>query len=189
MVIRTRYLINQKTEAMVGEYDENGEEMTRVIEGKEMFLVKETPFDILNNTFIHLGFDLEGALKGAKTVLGGKYMVPVCINAELGMVWFSSNSFRKSGGIWLAYKHIHTLSPISKKETMVITSNGHRIPVPMSLNHIDLKKNQSAFLHTTFVARWEGIKKFLYEPESGFTLCKEPGDLNYRVREKEEKKE
>ena len=188
MVIRTSYLINQKTEAMVGEYHDNGEEMTRVIEGKEMFIVNETPFDILNNTFIHLGFDLEGALKGAKSVLGERYRLPVCINAELGMVWFSSNSFRKSGGIWLSYKHIRKLVPISKKETMVLTDYGHRIPVPMSLNQIDLKKNQSAFLHTTFIARWQGIKKFLYEPESGFTLCKDPGDLNYRVREKEENK-
>lgn len=187
MIIRKKYLINQKTEAMVGEYRADGVEMTRVIEGKEMFLVNESPYEILNNTFIHLGFDLEGALKGAKSVLGEKYRLPVCINAELGMVWFSSNSFRKSGGIWLSYKHIRDLVPISKKVTMVITSYGHRIPVPMSLNQIDLKKNQSAFLHTTFIARWQGIKKFLYELESGFTLCKDPGDINYKVKEKKEK--
>ncbi|MFJ7829481.1 competence protein ComK [Peribacillus sp. NPDC097284] len=187
MVIRKRYLINQKTEAMVGEYHVNGEEMTRVIEGKEMFLVKESPLTILNNTFIYLGYNLEGALKGAKSVLGGKYRLPVCINAELGMVWFSSNSFRKTGGIWFSYIHIRDLIPISKKETMVLTNYGHRISVPMSLNQIDFKKNQSAFLHTTLAARTQRIKTFLFEPESGFTLCKDPGDINYRVREKEEK--
>ena len=77
--------------------------MTTIVEGENTFHVAQTRQEILNNTLNYFGLDLDGGLAGAKSVPAGKYRLPVCINAQLGMVWFSSRSFRKSGGVWFSY--------------------------------------------------------------------------------------
>ncbi|MDQ7862713.1 competence protein ComK [Peribacillus frigoritolerans] len=69
----------------------------------------------MNNTLNHFGLDLDGGLAAAKSVLDGKYRLPVCINAQLGMVWFSSRSFWKRGGVWFSYIHIRDLEEMNEK--------------------------------------------------------------------------
>ncbi|MFB6803800.1 competence protein ComK [Peribacillus butanolivorans] len=185
MMIRNSYLMNRETIGMLVEYDSKGVEMTRVIEGKNTFFVIKTPLEILNDTLNYFGSDLNGALVGAKSVLVGKYKLPICINAQLGMAWFSCSSFRKGGGIWLSYIHINHFEKISDKETMVHTNFGHSLPVSMSTNQLEFKRDQAAYLHTTFYERSTLKKTFYYEPGSGITFCKEPGDINYKVKENE----
>ncbi|MFD4818828.1 competence protein ComK [Peribacillus butanolivorans] len=185
MVIRKNYLMNRETLAMMERYDSNGIEMTTIVEGEDTFHVAQPRQVILNNTLNYFGLDLDGGLAGAKSVLGGKYRLPVCINAQLGMVWFSSRSFRKSGGVWFSYIHIRDLAELNDKETLVHTNYGHCLPVSLSKNQLAFKRDQASYLHTTFQERSLGKKTFYYEPGSGITFCKEPGEVHYRVKGKE----
>ncbi|MEC0296440.1 competence protein ComK [Peribacillus frigoritolerans] len=185
MMIRKNYLLNMETVGMMERYDANGVEMTTVVEGDSTFHVRQPRQEILNNTLNHFGLDLDGGLVAAKSVLGGKYRLPVCINAQLGMVWFSSRSFRKRGGVWFSYIHIRDLEEMNEKETLVHTNYGHCLPVNLSKNQLAFKRDQAAYLHTTFHERSLGKKTFYYEPGSGITFCKEPGEVHYRVKGKE----
>ncbi|MFD9627224.1 competence protein ComK [Peribacillus muralis] len=185
MVIRKNYVMNKETVAMMEHYDANGVQLTMVVEGENTFLVARPRLDILNHTLNHFGLDLDGGLAGARSVLGGTYRLPVCINAQLGMVWFSSRSFRKSGGVWFSYIHIDDFDERNGKETLVYTDYGHCLPVSLSKKQLIFKRDQASYLHTTFKQRSLGKKTYYYEPGSGITFCKEPGGMHYRVKRKE----
>ncbi|WP_285767278.1 competence protein ComK [Peribacillus sp. SI8-4] len=185
MMIRKKYVMNRETIAMMEHYDAHGEELAMVVEGESTFLVAQPRLDILNQSLNHFGLNLDGGLAGAKSVLGGRYRLPVCVSAQLGMVWFSSRSFRLGGGVWFSYIHIDDFEEVNEKETLVHTDYGHCLSVSLSKNQLIFKRDQASYLHTTFHERSLGKKTFHYEPGSGITFCKEPGELHYRVKRKE----
>ncbi|WP_110926742.1 competence protein ComK [Bacillus massiliglaciei] len=185
MEMLNSYLINPETVALLVAYDSEGNEQTLVLEGKVSFYVSKKPLEIMNDTLKYFGSDVEGALTGAKAVLGEGYMLPICICAYQKMAWFSCSSFRKNG-VMFSYLHVDKFERITKTETMVHTRYGHALPVPLSQNKLIYKRNQTAFLLNTLHERTTGKKLFFYERKSGITLCREPGDLQYRVMQEEE---
>ncbi|MCQ6274729.1 competence protein ComK [Bacillus sp. V3B] len=56
------YVINTETSALVF-YFHNGYEYTQVLEGKETFFVSQSPDEIVKKSFLHIGYNLKGAIK------------------------------------------------------------------------------------------------------------------------------
>ena len=67
------YIINRETVCLFSEYDKQGNENTRVIEGKDSILVEKPVQDVLEESFNYYARDLDGAIVGARSILGGKY--------------------------------------------------------------------------------------------------------------------
>lgn len=184
--MRKRYLINTETISLSSEFDEYGNENTRVIEGANMFLVAATPNEIIDYTFKFYGFSLNGALTGAKEILDGAYCLPVVIDVKDGIVLFPCGAFRQKDSVWIANNHIIDIEKLGN-ETIIHTSYGHCLIVPMSAAQVHKKRGQAAILHSTLQHRTSRKMLFLYERESGFILRKKKGELNItKINDKEE---
>lgn len=100
------YILTSETLYMKPEIDSNDHVRTMVQEGKESFLVSKSPKRILEETMKYYGFTLEGAINGAKAVLGNYHMVPIVISAPLNMYWFPTQSPASDHCIWMSLVHI-----------------------------------------------------------------------------------
>jgi len=181
---RKVYMINKETISLSSEYDEVGNEFTRVIEGERMFFVAMTPNDIIDRTLKYYGSCREGAILGARTILGEKHSVPVAIGTKEGLVFFPCGSFRRKDSVWLANAHISRLERLGK-ETIVYTNYGHCLIVPMNISQIDIKMGQASRLQMTLTHRSAKKMLFLYERESDFILRKGNGEFSFTEKDEE----
>lgn len=137
------YLVDTNVIIMTGEYDNHGKLCARVMIGNETLLVDRTPVQLLNDTLKYIGFDLKGALEGAKEIIGEKYMRPVVVNPYKGICLFPNKSPKKEDCIWFNPDHIVKTKSRGYK-TEVELSNGVSILIDSKLSYFN-KKLQTAF--------------------------------------------
>lgn len=133
MALQKNYFVEKKTIFMMGEYNRLGKLCTRVMAGPSAFLVDRSPLQVLNDTLTYLGFDLRGAVIGAKAVLEKKAKCPIIVNPYLGICLFPTKSPRKEDCIWFNPKHIVRTGALGSK-TKVELSNGYCILVDSKLS-------------------------------------------------------
>ncbi|MFJ7974407.1 competence protein ComK [Peribacillus sp. NPDC096379] len=184
------YIINRETVCLFSEYDKQGNENTRVIEGKDSILVKKPIKDVLEESFNYYARDLDGAIVGARSILGGKYFLPVALNAEHGIIlapFHTSNSKKK---IWIVTPKIIRPEVISNKKTILHLMHGHSITISLKSEQVDKRRGYAAVLQITLQVRHtiEKSRTLLYEPGSGLTIIEEKGEYNLHLR-KEGKEE
>jgi len=108
---------------MTGEYNEHGKLCARVMIGSNTLLVDRKPVQLLDETLKYIGFDLRGAIKGAKEILGNRKMCPFVMNPYQGVCLFPNKSPRKEDCIWFNPDHIVDCRARGTK-TVVELSNG-----------------------------------------------------------------
>lgn len=148
------YIINKFTIALLTEYDSYGNEHTLVHEGAKVFLVEQTPNEIVEASFNYLGNGLEGAMKGARGILKKKKMVPVAFHIPHGIILFSCKLPQNLGIVWFNNSGIYTAEAVNKKRTRVYLVNGKSVVVEMSYPVFQQKRQQSSFLYTTIHERY-----------------------------------
>jgi competence protein ComK len=188
--MRAYHIINTETAALVSHF-EHGHEYSRILEGRETFLVSQSPDQIVEDSFNVLGNSLFGSREGACSILNETYMVPVALSAEMGIILIPCNSIRQKGTIWLNNSHIQEVQPYYNGQSIVHTSYGHSLTITMKAKSLQEKRNQAAFLENTLLQRYEKIKTrtFLYEKNNGFSVVKDDDQFNYSVNNKEEDSE
>jgi competence protein ComK len=137
------YLVDANVILMTGEYNKHGKLYARVMIGKETILVDRTPIQLLDETLKYIGYDLNGAIVGAKEIIGEKYMCPVMVNPYKGICLFPNKSPQKDDCIWFNPDHIVTITSRGYK-TEVELSNGVSIIVDSKLSFFNTKL-QTAF--------------------------------------------
>ncbi|WP_040207208.1 competence protein ComK [Neobacillus jeddahensis] len=132
-MIKHFYLLDPNIVLVTGEYDPYGKLCTRVILGKETFLVDRTPAQLLDDTLLYIGFNLNGAIKGARSILGNRKMCPVIVNPFHGVCFFPNKSAKRGDCIWFNPDHIVKTKPrgtkteveLSNELTLIIDSKLH----------------------------------------------------------------
>ncbi|MBA9026146.1 competence protein ComK [Peribacillus huizhouensis] len=186
MLLKQFYIINKKTVCLFSEYDEQGNEHTRVIEGKRFIFVKKPIQDVLEESFNYYARNLAGAIVGARSILGDKYFLPVELNVHQGIIlapFHLSNSKKK---IWVVTPKIIRPEVISIKETILHLTYGHSISIHLTSEQIEKRRGRAAQLQTTLQERdtIEKSRTILFEPGSGFTVVEEKGEYNFQVKKK-----
>lgn len=176
------YIINNETSAFLS-YFHDGYECTQVLEGKESFFVSQSPDQIVRESFLHTGSDLEGAKKSAGFILKMKYKLPVCLSAQKNIMLIQCNSTKEEGSVWLINSHILDIHSYETNQTTVYTNGGHILTVAIKTDRLQNKRNQATFLHTTLFENKKMNRKmtFLYEKEKGIKLIKKEGHLNFHT--------
>ncbi|WP_338449612.1 competence protein ComK [Niallia oryzisoli] len=184
------YLINLHTSALISHFS-NGYEYTLVIEGMESFIVRQSPDDIVKATFLHLGSNLEGAIESARLILKGKYKVPIGLSTQHNIFLIRCRSSSYSGIVWMISSHIHDIEPdpYNLSKTIIHTFDHYSLTVDMKVDVLQTRRNQALFLHSVLLERSKMTKTmtFLYDRTKGIQLVKEPGQVNYTTKSKEEK--
>ncbi|MCQ6274723.1 competence protein ComK [Bacillus sp. V3B] len=183
------YLINSKTSALCS-YFYNGYEYSQFLERKEIFLVSQSPEEIVKESFIYAGRDLNGATKSARRILKKTYKLPIALSAQKNIVLIKCKSTNREGTVWLISSHIDDTHPYQNRQTFVHMTDGHSLTVAMETDELQTKRTQALFLRETLLERecfeTEKTMTFLYEKNTGIMLVQEEGHLNYIVKKKKE---
>jgi competence protein ComK len=137
------HVINENTVLFTGEYDEWGNLCTRVIEGEDSFVLKESPVEQIDKTLLNYGSNFSGALKSSKFILGPMKMYPIKINRNNGIWLFPSRSFKKLNCVWFNLDHVIKTKAQGVRKTEVITSFGHVFIINMKESAFNNKRQKA----------------------------------------------
>lgn len=181
------YIINPKTSALISHFH-NGHEYSQILEGKDIFIVEQSPREIVEESFLRTGSDLDGAIKSARFILQKKYKLPVALSPENDIILIRCKAKNKEGSVWLINSHIQQTHPYEKNQTIVYTKAGLSLIVDMNPDILQTRRTQASFLQTDLLdqAKTEKHMTFFYEKNSGIMLIKPEGHVNYTVKKKEE---
>jgi competence protein ComK len=140
------YILTSETLFMIPDYDRHDRVCTLVQEGKESLIVSQSPKKILEDTMKYYGFTLEGAINGAKAVLGNYHMVPIVVSAPLNMYWFPTQSPSSEHCIWISLVHIEDIVPYSYLQSLVSFKTGVSIIINKKAARLINKQQQTAIL-------------------------------------------
>jgi competence protein ComK len=174
---------------ITGEYDQFGKHCTRVMAGKSSFLVDSTPLQLLDETLTYIGFDLRGAITGAKTILGKRAKCPIILNPYQGICLFPSKSPNKIDCIWFNPDHI-VKTKARGNTTEVFLSNGYSIIVDCKRTNFNNKIEAAHQLKRLSEERGhhQGQIQFYLEPSKKHQLSKmKSGKYNFDVLIEDEK--
>lgn len=186
-VIIKNFFIDKKVILMMGEYDQNGKLCSRIMVGKTTFLVDRTPLHLLDDTLKYIGYDLRGAITGAKFLLNKTMKCPIIVNPYQGICLFPSKSPSKHDCIWFNPEHIVHFRAMGSK-TEVELSNGHFMIVKAKLSAFNNKLHCAKQLKrlTTERGNHSGPILFYLEPKKGQQILKEKaGKYNFGVLKEE----
>lgn len=138
MLMKDDHIINQKTILIKGEYGLHGKLFTRVMVENGSFLVNKPPRQVLDETLHHIGFNLKGAVSGARSILQRTRKCPIILNPYQGVCMFPMMSLRKEENIWFNPVQIKHTRAIGCR-TEVYFYNGHSIIVDSKLKPINDK--------------------------------------------------
>jgi competence protein ComK len=182
--IRDDYIINELTVFFTGEYGERGELFTRVIEGKDTFLVRKSPAKLIEAALLRVGSNLQGALHSSKNLLGTMRMYPVSVNPHLGILLVPSKSMKKHNCVWFSLIHVKNTHALGVRKTEIFTSFGHTILVEMKESAFHTKLQKAIQLREMITKNTKCPLNFYLEKRNGFYISKDPGDNNYRFEKR-----
>ncbi|HEY2421612.1 MAG TPA: competence protein ComK [Neobacillus sp.] len=183
IIIQKGYVIDTKMILMMGEYDSYGKLCARVMKGETSFLIDRSPLHLLNDALMYIGFDLRGAMAGAKRILDKRSMCPIMVNPYQGICLFPSHSPFNADCIWFNPEHIVTTKAVGRK-TKVELSNGHSILIDQRLYAFNDKLQTAIQLKR--ISRTRGnhpsLMTYFVVPKKGLQLSKEEtGKYNFGI--------
>ena len=113
------------------EFNANGRHCTRIIEPKKEILVEKKPQEVIDETLKYFSYDLKGALKGAKSIIGNKKFCPVNLYPAHNIIIFPYKAMDNVDNIWFNSNLISTAQPSGIK-TQVEFDGGHKLLVDSS---------------------------------------------------------
>lgn len=177
------YLINSKTSSLIS-YFHNGHEYSQVQDGKESFLVSQTPNEIVEASLYYFGLNLDASITSARSILKRKDQLPIVLSASKNIVLIKCDSPNQQESVWLIHSRIHDIWTDKNRQTIVQMADGHSLTIAMRPGRLQTKRHQAAFLRTTLLERQEKGKTmtFLYKKNAGIVLVKEEGHIHYTVK-------
>lgn len=179
MDAKENYAINEEMVFITGEYVENGERWSRVVEGKERFLVKQKPIEILDNALLCLGSDFHAARKSSKFILGECHMCPIRINCNLGIWLFPTKSYKDHSCIWFSLAHVKDVKACGIRRTKVYLSYNHEVEIAMKASTFKNKLNKAMELRENMMRNAQSPVSLLFEPQKGFKIIEGTGLNRY----------
>lgn len=181
--MRTDYIVNQETVLLTGEYDRFGKLCTRVIEGKETFLVNKKPLEIINETLLGLGSDFRGGRESSKKILGTTHMCPIKINCQLGIWLFPTKSYNHDFCVWFSLNHVKRTKARGIRKTEVFLSYGHSFVIGMKESSFNNKRQKAEDLREEMLKNSKGpLTYYIEEPRKGINIREDEGENPYKIK-------
>lgn len=175
------YLVDKDMFFMMGEYDQRGKLCARVVTGNKSYLVDRSCLQIINDSLNSIGYDLKGAITGAKSILGDRMMCPILVNPYQGICLFPNKSPRKDDCIWFNTDHIVNTKAFGSR-TIIEFSNYHTILVDSKLVSFNNKMQIANQLKQISAQRGNHPTSmtFYLKPKKGLNFTKDAtGSYNF----------
>lgn len=143
------YEINEKTLALVALEDK-----TKVIEEDEEFIVSKNATEIMEDSCAYFGSTLKGRQQGTEKMIGVSYKAPIIVEESRSIIFFPTNSSRKSNICsWISLENIENYEKIGKEQVKILFKNGTQVIFPMSYGIMDNQVLRAARLESVLRSR------------------------------------
>ncbi|UOQ43486.1 competence protein ComK [Halobacillus salinarum] len=132
VALKTEYEVNPQTMALIAEYNEVGQVITKVMEKKECFYLSKYPGLVIDESCHYFGSSLEGQISGTKQVAGFTHKPPIVISSAMGMYFFPIISPKRKECSWIAHNFIRSYKAEEDQTTTLYFFNGTTVHVPVS---------------------------------------------------------
>ncbi|GIN69582.1 hypothetical protein J14TS2_00570 [Bacillus sp. J14TS2] len=153
--VRENYIIKSCTSCLLPLIVNYGYLMTRVVEENDSFTVRKSPLQIMQDSLLYYGHDLEGASQASKQILGNINMPPVKVYNNI--YWFPLYSKRKEHNIWIASHYGDRYKAENKKETNLYIGKRYIITLKLSLRAYESKLIKARTLEKIHHDRFQEI--------------------------------
>ena len=113
------YFINKGTCAIVP----LGEEVSKVLEMDNEFIVNKSVKDIINDSCKFFGSSYQGRFEGSKKILKMSYKLPIVIKEYNGIIFFPTSSPRFGQSTWISLKNISNYVKDGKSSKIYFCGN------------------------------------------------------------------
>ena len=117
-----------------------------VYEDDERYIIKETPFQIMEDSCKYFGSTYEGRKDGAKEMLGAEYKVPIVIEDSSNLIVFPTTSPLSEDCVWISLKRVEKIEKIDSNNTKIIFDNKTEIIVDSSYRSIENQLSRASRL-------------------------------------------
>lgn len=148
-----QYIINKDTTAIISDFDAAGNEHSIVIEGEKQFRILKSPTRIVRDSFAHRGYDLKGAIAGARAILKKKKNVPIAYSLIPEVVLILCKKNDGTGVVWLVRSQIEEIEMFDRRQTLVRFKTGFSLFVNMSHSLLQMKIILGSHLHRIMLER------------------------------------
>lgn len=117
-----------------------------VYEDDERYIIKQTPFEIMEDSCKYFGSTYEGRKDGAREMLGAEYKVPIVIEDSSNLIVFPTTSPLSEDCVWISLKRVDKIIKIDANNTKIIFDNKKEIIVDSSYRTIENQLSRASRL-------------------------------------------
>lgn len=117
-----------------------------VYEDDDRYIIKQTPFEIMEESCKYFGSTYEGRKDGAKEMLGAEYKVPIVIEDSSNLIVFPTTSPLSEDCVWISLKRVEKIEKIDSNNTKIIFDNKTEIIVDSSYRTIENQLSRASRL-------------------------------------------
>lgn len=136
------YEISKGTLAIVP----NDKKDSLVYEDNDRYIIKQTPFSIMEESCKYFGSTYEGRKNGAREILGAEYKVPIVVEDSDNLIVFPTTSPLADDCVWISLKRVKKIEKIDNNNTRIIFDNDKDIIVPCSYRTIENQLSRASRL-------------------------------------------
>lgn len=189
MGIKSNYIINQNTAAILPEFKLEGAKAL-VIENNNQFYVRRSPSQIVEVSLLQYGSNLSGARSSSQHFLGQIRRPPIMICSKLDIFFYTSSAMKNHEAVWISAAHTKQIKNMYNKRTRICFVNGDHVEIDGKFKSIqsyyhrclELKKIQ---MEAIIENQKENSKEGLYQLDKRTSLffVKDPASLSYKISE------
>jgi competence protein ComK len=117
-----------------------------VYEDDDRYIIKQTPYQIMEESCKYFGSTYEGRKDGAKEMLGAEYKVPIVIEDSSNLIVFPTTSPLSEDCVWISLKRVEKIEKIDSNNTKIIFDNKTEIIVDSSYRTIENQLSRASRL-------------------------------------------
>ena len=117
-----------------------------VYEDDDRYIIKQTPYQIMEESCKYFGSTYEGRKDGAKEMLGAEYKVPIVIEDSSNLIVFPTTSPLSEDCVWISLKRVEKIEKIDSNNTKIIFDNKTEIIVDSSYRSIENQLSRASRL-------------------------------------------
>ena len=117
-----------------------------VYEDDERYIIKQTPYEIMEESCKYFGSTYEGRKDGAREMLGAEYKVPIVIEDSSNLIVFPTTSPLSEDCVWISLKRVEKIEKIDANNTKIIFDNKTEIIVDSSYRTIENQLSRASRL-------------------------------------------
>ena len=117
-----------------------------VYEDDDRYIIKQTPYQIMEESCKYFGSTYEGRKDGAREMLGAEYKVPIVIEDSSNLIVFPTTSPFSDDCVWISLKRVEKIEKIDSNNTKIIFDNKTEIIVDSSYRTIENQLSRASRL-------------------------------------------